>query len=64
MATEDCVLKGTKLLINTKKQRLKVYSRGWSFKNTILKKKERKNKVTKNIIYIYINIYISYIYEK
>ena len=52
------------MLINTKKQRLKVYSRGWSFKNTILKKKERKNKVTKNIIYIYINIYISYIYEK
>ena len=50
MGTEDWVLKGTKLITNTKKQRLKIYSRGWILKNTILKKE--KNKVTKIIIYI------------
>ena len=45
MGTEDWVLKGKKLITNTKKQRLKIQSRGWSFKNTILKKrKKRKNK--------------------
>ena len=51
MGTEDWVLKGTKLIINTKKQRLKIYSRGWIFKNTILKKeeKEEKNEITKVI---------------
>ena len=38
------VLIGTKLITNTKKQRLKIYSRCWIFKNTILKKKgENKN---------------------
>ena len=54
MGTEDWVLKGTKLIRNTKKQRLKIQSRDWIFKNTILKKrrrgrgkKERKNKQTK-----------------
>ena len=50
MGTEDWVLKGTKLITNTKKQRLKIQSRGWILKNTILKK---KNKVTKIIKYIY-----------
>ena len=55
MGTEDWVLKGTKLITNTKKQRLKFQSRGWIFKNTILKKRRRKqNKVTKVIKYIYI----------
>ena len=49
MGTEDWVLKGTKLITNTKKQRLKIQSRGWILKNTILKGK----KVTKNIIDIY-----------
>ena len=39
---EDWVFKGTKLMINTKKQRLKIQSRGWIFKNTILKKRRRK----------------------
>ena len=54
MGTEDWVLKGTKLTTNTKKQRLKFQSRGWIFKNTILKKRRRrKNKVTK-LLYIYI----------
>ena len=55
MGTEDWVLKGTKLITNTKKQRLKIQSRGWIFKNTILKDKKgkKKNKVTKITIYIY-----------
>ena len=38
MGTEDWVLKGTKLITNAIKQRLKIYSRGWVFKNSILKK--------------------------
>ena len=49
MGTENWVLKGTKLITNTKKQRLKIWNRGWILKNTILKKK----KVTKSIKYIY-----------
>ena len=52
MGTEDWVFKGTKLITNTKKQRLKIQSRGWIFKNTIFKKrrkKKEKNKVTKII---------------
>ena len=50
MGTEDWVLKGTKLITNTKKQRLKIYSRGQTLKYTILKK---QNKVTKIIQYLY-----------
>ena len=55
MGTEDWVLKGTKLIANTKKQRLKIQIRGWIFKNTILKKrKKRKKQSHKNYkIYIY-----------
>ena len=52
MSTEDWILKGTKLITNTEKQRLKIYSRGWILQNTILKKK-KKEKITK-YIYIYI----------
>ena len=49
MSTEDWLLKGTKLIKkNTKKQTLKIYSRGQTLKNTILKKN------TKIIKYIYI----------
>ena len=44
MGTEDSVLKGTKLITNTKKQKLKVWSRVWNFKNTMLKKRRRKRK--------------------
>ena len=44
MGTEDWVLKGTKLITNIKRQRLKIYSRGWIFKNTLLKKRRRKKK--------------------
>ena len=28
IGTEDCILKGTKLITNTKKQRLKIWNRG------------------------------------
>ena len=62
MGTEDWVLKGTKLIANTKKQRLKIWSRGWIFKNTILtKKKEGEKRVKKIIVFIYTYIYM-YIY--
>ena len=40
---------GTKLITNTKKQKLKIQSRVWSFKNTMLKKRrkiKRENKQT------------------
>ena len=33
---------GTKLITNTKKQKLKIYSGVWNFKNTMLKKKKKK----------------------
>ena len=35
---------GTKLITNTKKQKLKIQSRVWNFKNTMLKKEEEKRK--------------------
>ena len=35
---------GTKLITNTKKQKLKIQSRVWNFKNTMLKKRRRKRK--------------------
>ena len=50
MGTEDWVLKGTKLITNTKKQRLKIQSRGWIIKDTILKKSRRKKEERKKII--------------
>ena len=51
MGTEDWVLKGTKLITNTKKQTLKISTRGLIFKNTILKRRKKK---PQNYIYIYI----------
>ena len=51
MDTEDQILKGTKLITNTKKQRLKLQSRAKTFKNKILKIKNKTNQ--KNYIYIY-----------
>ena len=50
MGSEEWVLKGTKFITNTKKQRLKFQSRVWNFKNTILKKrrKKRERKKTKS----------------
>ena len=35
---------GTKLIIYTKKLKLKIQSRVWNFKNTMLKKEEKKKK--------------------
>ena len=35
---------GTKLTTNTKKHKLKIQSRVWIFKNTMLKKRRRKRK--------------------
>ena len=50
MGTEDWVLKGKKLIINTKKHRLKIQIRVWNFKTTVLKKREeeKKNQSHKN----------------
>ena len=61
MGTKDWVLKGTKMILNTKTQRLKIQNRGWIFKNTILKKRRKektkaKQNKTKSQNY---NIYIS-----
>ena len=50
MGTEDWILKGTKLITNTKKQKLKIYCRSWILKNTILKKKQSHKNYK---IYIY-----------
>ena len=38
---------GTKLITNTKKQKLKIQSRVWNFKDTMLKKKRRRNRKRK-----------------
>ena len=38
---------GTKSITNTKKQKLKIQSRVWNFKNTMLKKRRRKRKKNK-----------------
>ena len=38
---------GTKLITNTKKQKLKIQSRVWNFKNTMLKKEEEKEREKK-----------------
>ena len=43
MGTEDQILKGTKLITNIKKQRLKIQSRGYTLKNTILKIQNKIN---------------------
>ena len=52
MDTEDWVLKGKKLITNTKKQRLKIQSGGWISKNTILKKRKKNSqKLFKKYVY-------------
>ena len=38
---------GTKLITNTKKQKLKIQSRVWNFKNTVLKKRRKKERKRK-----------------
>ena len=42
--SEVWVFQCTKLTTKTKKQRLKIQSRGWIFKNSILKKRSRRKK--------------------
>ena len=53
MDTEDWILKGKILITNTKKQRLKIQSRGYTLKNTILKKLSKITKFIKNIYEIF-----------
>ena len=53
MSTEDWILKGTKLITNTKKQILKIYSRGQILKNTILKKNHKNYKTKYKICFKY-----------
>ena len=48
MGTADWILKGTKLITNTKKQRLKIQNRGQTHKNTLLKKQSEITKIIKN----------------
>ena len=43
MGTEDQILKGTKLITNTKKQRVKIQGRGQTLKTTILKLQSKIN---------------------
>ena len=38
---------GTKLITNTKKRKLKIQSRVWNFKNTMLKKRGRRKRERK-----------------
>ena len=47
MGTEGWILKGTKLITNTKKQTLKIQSRGQILKNTILNKQNKVAKIMK-----------------
>ena len=55
MGTEDWVLKGTKLITNAKKQRLKIRSRVWKFqKYNIKEKKKKRTQNHKNYFKIYI----------
>ena len=48
MGTEDQILKGTELITNTKKQRLKIQSRGQTLTNTITKENKIKGYIKKN----------------
>ena len=60
MGNEDWVLKGTELVTNTQKQKLKIQSRVWNFKNTMLKKRIKKKQGQKIIK----NIYMKFAEEK
>ena len=62
MGTEDWVLKGTKLITNIKKQRLKIQTRVWNFKNIILKKRRKKRKKGHKNYKIY--IYMKFAFKK
>ena len=43
MGTEDQMLKGTKLITNSRKQRLKIQTRGQTLKNIVLKIQNKIN---------------------
>ena len=49
MGTDDWILKGTELITNTEKKRLKIQRRGQTLKNTILKKQNRKRYIHKKM---------------
>ena len=49
MGTADWILKGTKLITNNKRQRLKIQNRGQTLKNTILKNQQYHKIQKKNI---------------
>ena len=49
MDTEDQILKGTKFITNTINQRLKIWDRGQTLKNTILKKTKQNRKSYKKV---------------
>ena len=51
MGTEDWILKGRKLITNTKTQRLKFQSIGQTLKNTILKILKNQSQKLKKYIY-------------
>ena len=59
MDTEDQMLKGTKLITNTEKQRLKIQI--WIFKNIILKKKKKQtHKSLKNRVSFFGKVIVDY----
>ena len=41
---------GTKLITYTKRLKLKIQSRVWNFKNTMLKKRRKRNKTKQNTV--------------
>ena len=57
MGTEEWILKGTKLITNTKKDRLKIQSlefQKYNIKEEEEEEEEEENKVTKIILKIYL----------
>ena len=56
MGSEDLVLKGTKLITNMKKQRLKIQSRGQTLKKYSIKKNNKSYK------YIYMKLSLKIVF--
>ena len=50
MGIQDWILKDSNLITNTTTQRLKILSRGYTLKSTILKKQDSITKIIKNIL--------------
>ena len=53
-----------KLITNNKKQKLKIQSRVWNFKNTMLKKRRGKKRKRKKVTKIIKNIYMKFAFKK